>query len=693
MTTKPAQRYVCIHGHFYQPPREDPWLDAVQTEDSAYPYHDWNQRVTAECYAPNAWAHLQDSRGRVERIVNNYERISFNFGPTLLAWLQGKDPEVYRAVLEGDRKSQERYGGHGSAIAQAYNHLIMPLANERDKQTQVAWGVRDFEHRFRRPPEGMWLPETAADTPTLEALARAGIRFTVLEPSQARRIRPLTGGPWTEAGASRLDTAQPYLQKLPSGRSIAIYFYDGSLSRAIAFEGMLHNGETLASRLAGLLKPTRTGPQLAHIATDGESYGHHHKFGDMALAYALDSIERTGEIRLTNYGQHLALHPPAWEVQIAEGASWSCRHGVERWRAGCGCNTGANTGWSQAWRAPLRDALEWLRDTLAPRYEASARRLLKDPWAARDGYVAVVLDRSPDQADAFFAQHARRALSSEQRVKAMKLLEMQRHAMLMFTSCGWFFDDPSGIETVQVLLYAARAVQLARDLFEEDFETPLLTRLEPMHSNVPEQGNGRRIYERSVAPRIVDWDRVAAHYAVLALCKEAPTDFYCFSAQAEDAQRLRGRMRKGTAGLVRLSSRVTGESALRAFFVWDEGTLQPAGRVAGLPRREYLSLVEDSGTRTAQRKLLREIPGATCTLESLFEDDRRALVAERMEALLAETETVFRRDYEAREASLRTLAGLRVAAPRDFQEAAEFLVSHALRKAVSDPELPVQRIK
>ncbi|HEX9788776.1 MAG TPA: DUF3536 domain-containing protein, partial [Candidatus Binatia bacterium] len=367
---------ICIHGHFYQPPRENPWLEAIELQDSAAPYHDWNERITRECYAPNAVSRLLDDQGRIVKLVNNYAKISFNFGPTLLTWMEINAPDVYAAILEADRQSREKFSGHGSAMAQVYNHVIMPLANSRDRVTQILWGIRDFEHRFKRAPEGMWLPETAVDLETLEWLVRFGIRFVVLAPHQAARVRRIGETVWREVNGAQIDPTQVYRQQLPSGRSIAIYFYDGPIARAVAFEGLLSHGERFIERLTGAFSAEPEQPQLVHVATDGESYGHHHRFGDMALAYVLEQIETRGLARLTNYGEYLAMHPPAHEVEIVEKSSWSCIHGVDRWWRDCGCNTGAHPGWNQQWRSPLRHALDWLRDQVAPRWEKKARELL-----------------------------------------------------------------------------------------------------------------------------------------------------------------------------------------------------------------------------------------------------------------------------------------------------------------------------
>jgi alpha-amylase/alpha-mannosidase (GH57 family) len=356
------ERYVCIHSHFYQPPRENPWLEQIELQDSAYPYHDWNERITAECYAPNAVSRIIDQAGKIANIVNNYAKISFNFGPTILSWMEEREPDLYRRILEADRESREIFSGHGSAIAQAYNHVILPLANSRDKRTQVIWGARDFESRFGRTPEAMWLPETAVDLESLDLMANEGIRYAILEPHQAHRVRKKGSREWMDVTGGRIDPKLPYKLRLPSGRTIAVFFYDGPVSRAVAFEGLLNNGEVFANRILGAFTDSRSGRyQFVHIATDGESYGHHHAHGEMALSYALHHIESNGLARITNYGEFLEIHPPTHEVEIYENTSWSCVHGIERWKSNCGCNSGGRPGWNQEWRRPLREALDWLR--------------------------------------------------------------------------------------------------------------------------------------------------------------------------------------------------------------------------------------------------------------------------------------------------------------------------------------------
>lgn len=498
------QRFVCIHGHFYQPPREDPRTGVIPIEPSAAPYPNWNERICAECYEPNTTARILDPQGNVSERVNNYSRISFNFGPTLLSWLAAHAPAVYQKILDADVESQRRFSNHGSAIAQPYNHMILPLANRRDKYTQILWGIRDFEYRFRRKPEGIWLPETAVDMEALDIAAKMGIRFTILAPHQARRVCSIKGLTCTNVDASTIDPTMPYELRIPSGRKMAVFFYDGPISSAVAFEKLLDNGDVFADRLISAFGK-RKGAQLVHIATDGETFGHHHRFGEMALAYALKQLEGSKGIHLTNYGEYLTRHPPTHIAEIHENSSWSCMHGVERWRSDCGCRIGGHPLWNQAWRTPLREALDWLRHTLIQEFDVLGRSLLKDPWLARNDYIAVILDPASDNVEKFIRDHAARKLTEGEKTKVLKLMEMQRNMMLMYTSCGWFFDDPSGIETVQILRYAATALLIFKELFKKDYEERFVQRLKAVRSNIRDERDGRLIYRKHVHPAHDKW--------------------------------------------------------------------------------------------------------------------------------------------------------------------------------------------
>ncbi|MBC8287372.1 MAG: DUF3536 domain-containing protein [Nitrospinae bacterium] len=488
-------RFVCVHGHFYQPPRENPWLKAITYQHSAYPFHDWNERINAECYAPNTQARILDGKGNVSEIVNNYSRMSFDFGPTLLSWMESKAPDTYQLVLEADKISQKLFSGHGSAIAQCYSHMIMPLANSRDKYTQVYWGIRDFEFRFKRFPEGMWLPETAVDLETLQLMADLGIRFTILAPHQAGKllVHAEESGP--------LDIYHPYKVRLHAGKSIDIFFYNGLLSQSLAFENLLRDGKSFAEKL--IQTDMRDEPHLLSIATDGETYGHHHKFGDMALAFALRYIDDQVDTQLTNYAEYLEKFPPEQEIEIKERTSWSCAHGVARWSINCGCHTGGHPEWNQHWRAPLRHALDWLQCRVDSIYADLGTKYFEDPWEARNRYICILLSQC--DRDVFLSEQSRSGLKESEKVVAHNLLELQRHSMLMYTSCGWFFNDISGIETEQILLYAGRAIQLAEELSGVSLEPDFLKLLELAKSNVPEKGNGAQIYQNVVKIATIDF--------------------------------------------------------------------------------------------------------------------------------------------------------------------------------------------
>jgi alpha-amylase/alpha-mannosidase (GH57 family) len=478
-----GQRTLVVHGHFYQPPRENPWTEEVAREASAAPHHDWNARITAECYRPNGAARIVDDAGRVVAIVDNYEHISFDMGPTLLSWLERHAPDTYARILAADRTS------HG-AVAQAYGHVILPLANERDLRTQVRWGLADFEHRFGHRAEGMWLPEAAVNDDVLRVLVEEGVRFTVLAPRQA--------------ATQPVDTSVVHRWK---HGDLALVFYDGGLSHDLAF-GL--------STLAPQAFLDRVDAQLVAVATDGETFGHHHRWGERFLAYALTVEAPRRGIRVDNlvnvvHGQELTT-----EVEVLE-SSWSCGHGVGRWRDDCGCSTGGEPGWHQRWRAPLREAFDLLRDRGVEVFERRGPAVLHDPWAARDEYVRVLV--GAETADGFAARHV-----IGDRVEAFTLLEAQRHAMAMYTSCGWFFNDLAGLETVQVLRYAARVVDLLVELGEPSLEDALLDVLAKAESNVAAEGNGRDVWRKHVVPARVDAPRVVAHLALMELLeRRAPS--------------------------------------------------------------------------------------------------------------------------------------------------------------------------
>ncbi len=544
---KKKNAFVAIHGHFYQPPRDNPWLEIIENEESADPFHDWNERIAFECYRPNAYARTLDGKGKILEIVDNYSSINFNFGPTLLPWLERKFPSVYQKILEADRLSLKRFG-HGNAIAQTYDHLIMPLANERDKETEVLWGISDFERRFHRRPDAMWVPETAVDYPTLRMLIKHEMRYLILSPFQALKVGPLGGKKWTDVSGGRIDSNQPYrcFVKDASGKKILeqfidIFFYNGVISKEIAFGDLLKDGNTFCNRFLQFYQASKERPQLIHIATDGETYGHHKKFGDMALAYALNQGFTSLGLEIMNYGAFLKRFPPVFEMEIdegpkGEGSSWSCAHGVGRWKEDCGDSTGGQPGWNQKWRKPLREALDFLRDELSVIFEREGEKIFHNVWEARNGYIDIILNRSPEGIKSFFEKNGAGDLDEKDRIKGLKLLEMQRHALQMYTSCGWFFADLAGLETQIILQRAARAIQLAKELTRQPIEEKFLQGLAEAKSNLPEMGSGDQVYQRLVKPKCVTLEKVVNHFAISSLFDDVKGEKKIYSYRVEKIQ-------------------------------------------------------------------------------------------------------------------------------------------------------------
>lgn len=649
-------RYICIHGHFYQPPRENPWLEEIEAQDSAYPYHDWNERITVECYAPNTASRILDSSKKIVNIVNNYAGMSFNFGPTLLSWMERYAPEDYQNILNADKESQARFSGHGSAMAQAYNHMLMPLANTRDERTQVYWGIRDFEHRFKRKPVGMWLPETAVNTETLEILADCGIRFTVLAPHQAAKARKIGEQKWVNVEGAKIDPQMPYICVLPSGKMINLFFYDGPISRQLAFEDLLKDGERFARRLVDVFTMDKKQERLVHIATDGESYGHHHKYGDMALAYCLYYLESNKLAKITNYAEFLGKCPPTHEVKIIEDSSWSCSHGVERWKSNCGCCSGRHPAWHQLWREPLRNALDWLRDTAAPLYERHMREFADDPWRIRDHYIEVILDRSTEHVERFLKEQTNGEWTPPQKVKVLKLLELQRHAMLMYTSCGWFFDEISGIETIQILQYAARVIQLTKEIFGDHLEEDFIKMLEKAPSNIEELKNGAGVYERLIKPSKVDLLRVGAHLAVSSIFEKPQNNqkIFCFSVSTEMFDAYEAGKQKVVIGRAKIRSRITWEEDVISFAVLHLGDHNFTIGVRSLMndadfakmQKDIKGMVKRGDIRGTIHCIEKYFETSHYTLWHLFKDQQSKIICQILDSTLTEMEGSLKQIYE-----------------------------------------------
>lgn len=695
--------YVCIHGHFYQPPRENPWLGEVEIQDSAHPFHDWNERISAECYAPNSAARILDDRKDIVKIVNNYAKISFNFAPTLLSWLEKQEPEIYLAILEADKQSQDRFSGHGAAIAQVYNHMIMPLAHSRDKHTQVLWGIQDFKHRFKREPEGMWLPETAVDRETLKILTHHGIRFTILSPQQARRVRKIGKKDWVDVNGGKVDPKKPYSVQLPSGGKIAVFFYDGAISHDIAFGGLLKSGELFSQRLLQANSPEQGEIQMVHIATDGESYGHHHRFGEMALAFCLDKIDSDGITSLTVYGEYLDMYPPEYEVEIVENSSWSCVHGVERWRNDCGCSTGQHPDWTQKWRGALREAMDWLRDQIAPIYEKETASFFKDPWAARDDYIHVILDRSKENVDSYFSRHLIREPSQTEKTKILKLLELERNIMLMFTSCGWFFDEISGIEAVQVMKYAGRAIQLAKEMSGKDLEPGYIKRIEKAPSNHAAFGNGAKVYERFVKPAPLDPQRIGVHYAVSSLFEDYPETIRIgeYTAQSQFVDHMESASQRLTLGKAKIRSEITWEEETISYAVLFYGDLNLIGGARRFSDEQtFFSLQDEIRSAFQTGDILQIIRlmdlhfgDHSYSLWHLLRDKKREILNRILKTTLADAEASLRQIFENHYSIMSALKENNIPLPKAFANSVEFILDADFRKSMEGDELDLDKIK
>ncbi|MBN1123438.1 MAG: DUF3536 domain-containing protein [Sedimentisphaerales bacterium] len=699
-----TEKYICIHCHFYQPPRENPWLEEVELQDSAYPYHDWNTRITEECYRRNAVSRILGDDRKIVDIVNNYANISFNFGPTLLSWLQVHVPRTYNRIIEADRLSRERFSGHGCAIAQGYNHMILPLANERDKRTQVLWGIRDFQKHFGRDPEGMWLPETAVNTATLEVLAEQGIRFTILAPRQAQRVRKIGQKQWKKVSEDNVDPSMPYLCNLPSGKQIVLFFYDGPISHDVAYGGLLHSGENFASRLMGAFNQEDRPSQLVHIATDGESFGHHHAHGDMALSYCLHHIQANDLAKVTIYGEYLDKFPPTDEVEIWEDSSWSCVHGVERWRNNCGCAADHSQSGKQEWRAPLREALDQLRDTFADLYETRMAGFCEAPWRLRDDYIKVILDRNSDNVNQFISRWTGRQLENGDKTTFMKLIELQRNAMLMYTSCGWFFDDISGIEAVQIMQYASRAMQLYNEISGITQETGFKKHLEQAPSRKKGFSNGREVYEAYVEPARIDLNRVGAHFALSSIFDEfceSTTDIYAYSAAMEDFHRLEAGVQTLVTSRATIQSKITFEEHsidLAGLYLGDHNifaAVRPRGTdedFIDLRMRLETAFLEGDSNEV-MRLMHVSFYGPSYSVTHLFKDQQRQILDRLLVGTWREIESSFRHIYEHNYSIMLMLRNMRMTLPKALAAPAEFIVNGELIREIQEDSINVDRLK
>lgn len=694
MSNKKNDIFLTIHGHFYQPPRENPWLEAIELQDSALPFHDWNERINKECYNPNSISKIVDNRNRILDVVNNYEHMSFNFGPTLLSWMEHFAPLTYERIIKADIESVSEHSGHGNAMAQVYNHIIMPLANENDKQTQIKWGIRDFEYRFGRKPEGMWLAETAVDDETLKFLEENGIKFTVLSPYQALKFRQEGDKDWQDVSWGNIDPARSYRYYIKSapGKFIDLFFYDGAISRSVAFDELLKDGNKFIKRLKEGISDCRDYPQLINIATDGESYGHHTKFGDMALSYVLKIRAKDEGFKITNYAEYLDKYRSNCEVDIKQASSWSCFHGVGRWKEDCGCSTGGHPGWNQKWRKPLRDALDYLRDELIVVFENEGQKYFDNVWNVRNKYINVILDRNEMNVKKFQQENFKPDLTDDDKVRAMELLEIQRQAMLMYTSCGWFFSEISGIETVQIMKYAARAMQLAARFTSKNLEGKFLEILSQAKSNIPEFGTGKDIFERFVKPSIITVKQIATLWALSSLYQdfEDEENVYCYTITRKAYKKVQKNSSTFIVGHIEIQSKITLQKSNVMFAL-----MQYAGGDFHCTIKEYsddaefnrikndLIKIYTMNTLTEIIRALDEYFGKEYfTLKDIFIEERRKILQILLKGKLKKFSQTYQEMYDEGKGSIYHLQGLGLSIPDEFKISAEYALSHKFNDIV-----------
>ncbi|MGF1591426.1 MAG: DUF3536 domain-containing protein [Pleurocapsa sp.] len=695
--------YITVHGHFYQPPRENPYLNTIERQPSAHPYHDWNERIHHECYRPNAFARILNHNQELVGIVNNFEYLSFNIGATLMSWLEQYDPAVYQRILEADRLSSQRLNGHGNAIAQVYNHIILPLANQQDKITQIRWGKEDFRHRFQREPEGMWLAETAVDYPTLEALIEEGIKFIILAPSQAEKCRemPTESEPtpkWHQVGGQQIDPTRPYRCFVDSDRYIDIFFYDGPISRDMGFNDVLDTSDNFANRLGQAVKGDSRPSQLISVATDGETFGHHKGGTEKCVAYALSEQFANYGWTVTNYAHYLSICPPTWEVELKPVTAWSCAHGVARWQDDCGCASGG--GWHQKWRKPLRESLNWLRDRLITIYEEIGSKFFGNPWLARNEYIQVLRDRSTNNVSSFLQRHQAKELSPNEKIDALRLLEMQRHALLMYTSCGWFFEEISRPEGVQILRYAARAMELAGAVAGVHLEQKFIGYLAQAPSNVASFGDGKKIFQELVAPSQVSLHQVAAHYAISSLFDNYPHQerIYCYEVEQLDYQKQQMGTLTLSVGQIKLTSEITWETKHFVFAVlhlggWDFHCCITGfdGRLAyGQLKQQLFTDIKQASAAQVILTMNRSMGEHSFNLQHLFAEERQRIVRVLTAQTKKHLDQLYTQVYRENYSMLAAFQREEMPVPQELKVAAEVALSFRCLETVSNLEKAIE---
>ncbi len=693
-------RYVCIHGHFYQPPRKNAWLEVIEQQDSAAPYHDWNERITAECYAPNAASRMLNDEDKIIDIVNNYSRISFNFGPTLLSWMEHHAPDAYAGILEADAVSLKACG-HGNAIAQVYNHMIMPLASARDKETQIKWGLADFEHRFKRKSEGIWLAETAVDIATLEAAAACGVRFTILAPRQAKAVRMSETAGWQEVNEHQIDTTVPYTVKLPSGKSIIVFFYHGALSKGVAFDGLLNSGALFAARILDGFQHNPNDNPLINLATDGESYGHHHRNGDMALASCLHHLDKE-DVTLVNYATYLDLFPVVHEATVHDNSSWSCVHGVERWRSNCGCSDGGLANANQEWRKPLRQSLDWLKQLADLIFEQEMKGRCARPWELRNSYISVLLNRNKETVDALLESYLQEELEVSDRELVVRLLEMQRNAMLMFTSCAWFFDDIGRIETLQVLQYADRVIQIAEGETGKEILRDFLKMLSKALPNTGDYEDAAELYLEQIRSKRLDLNSVAMHYAAASLFEDSPEKLQLFNYTYDNIffERFESASLKLSVGHISVKSRVTYYERPFYFAALYLGQHHIIGQFANTMKSDdfesmYIEMRDAfrlNQVSTMTEIMQRYFGDHRFSIEDLFRDQKRKVLQMLMEKDLELAQLSYKEIYDRSYDLVNKMRTSKIAIPRLLRRNMEAVINNEIFLFFSDDQRNMSRL-
>lgn len=695
--------YITVHGHFYQPPRENPYLNTIERQPSAHPYHDWNERIHHECYRPNAFARILNHNQELVGIVNNFEYLSFNIGATLMSWLEQYDLAVYQKILEADRLSSARLNGHGNAIAQVYNHIILPLANYQDKITQIRWGKSDFRDRFGREPEGMWLAETAVDYPTLEALIEEDIKFIILAPSQAERCRVMAtedepASQWHEVGGQQIDPTRPYRCFVDQDRSIDIFFYDGPISRDMGFNDVLDTAGNLGDRLGQAIRGDARLSQLINVATDGETFGHHKGGTEKCIAYALSEQFAHHGWTVTNYAHYLSICPPTWEVQLKPVTAWSCAHGVDRWQDDCGCASGG--GWNQQWRRPLRNALDWLRDRLITVYEEIGSKFFSDPWLARNEYIEVIGDRSETNVSNFLLRHQAKELSASEKIDALRLLEMERHTLLMYTSCGWFFEEISRPEGVQILRYATRAMELAGAVAGIHLKQKFLSYLAQAPSNVEIFGNGKKVFQDLVAPSQVSLHQVAAHYAISSIFADYQHQerVYCYEVEQLDYQKQQMGTMTLSLGQIQLTSEITWETKHFVFAAlhlggWDFHCCitEFDGRLAYTELKQQLfGDIKQASAAQVILTMNRLMGDHSFSLQHLFAEERQRIVRLLTAQTKKHLDQLYTQVYRENYSMLAAFQREDMPVPQELKVAAEVALSYRCLKTVKTLEQGIE---